>query len=385
MYSRFILKVSSLSTAAVAVASFSAACDSVAPVHPPRVSASVLDTIGNTPLIELKSLSALLGRRILAKAEFLNPGGSIKDRAALSIIDEFEKQGLLVPKNRRAPGTPPGIIVEATGGNTGIGLALVSSARGYDCIFTMPDKISPDKVAFAELLGARVVLCPTSVPFADERHYYQRAAAIARELGSRAVLGNQFETEMNWRAHYEGTGPEILRQVGGHIDAIVVSAGTGGTIGGLTRFFRERSPNTRIFLIDPPGSSLYRWVTEDVLAPTPDPTKVAEGVGIARLTANFKAGGAVDGAFVGSDQEMVDMAHFMLRHEGLLVGPSAALNVVGAVKLARKLEPGAVVVTVLCDGGERYRARLFNSSWLESQGLAVPARGVDSLEFVSSA
>ena len=352
------------------------------PRAPAAVAAGILDTIGNTPLIELRSLSALLGRRILAKAEHLNPGGSVKDRAALRIVDEFERKGQLVPRSRRAPGAPAGIIVEATGGNTGIGLALVAAARGYECVFTMPDRISADKVAFAELLGARVVLCPTAVPFTDPRHFYQHAAQLAVDLGPRAVLGNQFETDANWRAHYEGTGPEIIAQAaaaGLSVDAVVVSAGTGGTIGGLSRCFRERSPRTRIFLIDPPGSSLYSWVTGGALAPTPDPTRIAEGVGIGRLTANFKAAGDLDGAFAGRDQEMVDMAHFLLAHEGLLVGPSAALNVCGAVKAARGLPPGSTVATVICDGGERYRARLFNTAWLESEGLTAQGPGQASL------
>jgi cysteine synthase A len=342
-----------------------------------RVATGILDAIGDTPLIELKTIGAALGCRILAKAEHMNPGGSVKDRAALRIVDEFERQGLLVPRNRRAAGHPVGTIVEATGGNTGIGLALVAAARGYKCVFTMPDKVSPEKVAFAEMLGARVVLCPADLSFADPRHYYQHAKTLVRELGPGAVLGNQFETEFNWRAHYESTGPEILRQTGGAIDAVVVSAGTGGTIGGLSRFFRENSPATRMFLIDPPGSSLYRLVTAGALEATPNPTKLAEGVGIGRLTANFSAA-RVDNAFVGSDQEIVDMAYFLLRNEGLLVGPSAALNVVGAVKAARLLGPGATVVTVICDGGERYRGKLFNRGWLLEQGLTAPALPANS-------
>jgi cysteine synthase len=371
--------------AAVAALTANAAAEEKKDKNSPlvRVSDGVLESIGNTPLIELRSVGSQLGCRILAKAEHMNPGGSIKDRAALSIVNELEKQGRLVPRSRRASGDAAGTIVEATGGNTGIGFALVAAARGYDSVFTMPDSISPEKVAFAELLGARVVLCPSTVPFADPQHYYQRAQSIVNEMGAGAVFGNQFESEHNWRAHYEGTGPEIVRQAAeSHIDAIAVSAGTGGTIGGLSRFFHEHSPSTRIFLIDPPGSSLYRLVTAGALEPTPNPTKLAEGVGIGRLTANFRAA-SVDDAFVGTDQEIVDMAYFLLRNEGLLVGPSAALNVVGAVKAARVLGPGKTIVTVICDGGERYRGKLYNTAWLRERGLSVPEPAtLESLDFV---
>lgn len=327
----------------------------------PLVKSSVLECIGNTPLIELQSLSSATGCRILVKAEHMNPGGSVKDRPALRIIESAERDGRL-----KLGGT----IVEGTGGNTGVGMALVAAAKGYKAIFTMPANTAPEKVSLMETLGAQAIVCPT-VPFSDEeQHYYHRAKAIAAATPG-AVWGNQFEGKDNMMAHYTGTGPEIWAQSGGKVDAIALAAGTGGTIAGISTYLRERNPALKVFLIDPPGSALASLVRTGELTPSAGPT-IVEGIGIGRLTANFAAAlPHVDGAFDGTDAEAVDMAYFLLRNEGLFVGPSAALNVVGAVKAARQLGPGHTVVTVICDGGDRYRSKLYSPAWLAGQGLAV--------------
>jgi cysteine synthase A len=324
---------------------------------PPPLAASVLDLIGNTPLLELRSLSDATGCRILVKCEQFTPGGSVKDRAALSIVRAAEASGAL------APG---GAIVEATGGNTGIALALIAAQRGYRCFLTMPPTTSPEKVALARALGATVEVC-AAVAFGEPEHYYARAAAIAAERG--AVWTDQFENAANRAAHFDTTGPEIWAQAGGRVDALALGAGTGGTIGGLATFLRARNPALRVFLIDPPGSALAAYVTRGELVASPGPT-INEGIGLARITNNFAAAFPVEAAFQGVDAEVVDMAHFLLRREGLHVGPSAALNVIAAVKAARLLGPGHTVVTILCDGGARYAAKMAPDA-LAARGLAV--------------
>lgn len=270
---------------------------------PNAIKTSVLDCIGNTPLIELHSLSRATGCRILVKAEHMNPGGSVKDRPALRIVESAEREGRLLPG---------GTIVEGTGGNTGVGMALVAAAKGYKAIFTMPANTAPEKVTLMETLGAQAIVCPM-VPFTDEeQHYYHRARAIAMSTPG-AVWGNQFEGKDNMMAHYTGTGPEIWTQTGGKVDALALAAGTGGTIAGISNFLRERNPALKVFLIDPPGSALASLVRSGQLTPSAGPT-IVEGIGIGRLTANFAAAlPHVDEAFDGTDQEAVDMAFFLLR------------------------------------------------------------------------
>lgn len=326
---------------------------------PPPTQASILDSIGNTPLLELTSLSRATGCRILAKAEFMNPGGSVKDRPALALVLEAERAGLL---------KPGGCVVEGTGGNTGVGLALVCAARGYRCICTCPDNTSPDKIGLIAALGAKIIVCAPA-PFESPAHYYQRARAIAAsEPGG--VWGNQFESTANARSHYEGTGPELWAQSGERVDALALAAGTGGTIAGVSMFLRERNPALKVFLIDPPGSTLLALVRRGIVEASPGSTAIMEGVGIGRKTANF-ALARVDAAFEGSDQEALDMAYFLLRNEGVFVGPSAALNVVAAVKAARVMGPGKTIATVLCDGGDRYRSKLYSPAWLAERGLRI--------------
>jgi len=248
-------------------------------------------------------------------------------------------------------------------------MALVAAARGHAAVLVMPETISTDKMDLMRSLGARVVTRPP-VPFSDPRHYVHTARRIA-EATPGAVFGDQFESLENMRSHLEGTGPEIWRQAGGRVDGFVCAAGTGGTIAGVSHALKERSPAVRVYVIDPPGSSLAAFVDDGVPFPS-DGGTITEGIGIGRVTANF-ASARVDGAFRGSDEEAVAMMGYLLRHEGLFVGPSAALNVVGAVKLARVLGRGKTVVTILCDGGERYRASVNKPGYLQERGLGAAA------------
>jgi cysteine synthase A len=316
-------------------------------------------TIGNTPLIELPKLSAALGRTILGKAEFLNPGGSVKDRAARGIIDDFERRGLL---------EPGGTVVEGTAGNTGIGLALVGNARGYRTVIVMPDDQAAEKYALLRTYGADLRVAEAA-PFTNEaKNYYHVARRVAESILG-AVWANQFENTANAEAHERTTGPEIYAQTGGEIAAFVAAAGTGGTIAGVGRALRERDPRIRIVLADPYGSALFNYVKHGRLEAEGDSN--AEGIGIKRITANFSAA-PVDDALRVDDRTMVEMAHWLLREEGLFVGGSAALNVAAAARYAATLPPGSRIVTILCDGGDRYRSRLYNRAWLEENDV-VPA------------
>lgn len=316
--------------------------------------------VGNTPLIEILSLSKATGRRILGKAEHMNPGGSVKDRAAKWMVEAAEREGKL----------GSGIVVEGTAGNTGIGLALVCRARGYRCVIVMPNNQSDEKVSLLRALGAEVELTAPA-PFSDQNNYYHRARVRAEELG--AFWANQFENPANARAHFESTGPELWRQTDGRIDGFVCSAGTGGTIGGVSSFLKSKDPKVQCWVVDCAGSSLYAHVTAGTL--DAEGSSFLEGIGIRRITANF-AQAKLDGAFRGSDAEATEMVHWLLRKDGLFVGGSAGLNCVGAVQLARKLPKGSTVVTVLCDTAARSQSRLFNDEWLREQ--KVKPRDVES-------
>jgi cysteine synthase A len=342
-------------------------------------SGGVLAAVGNTPLIEIGSLSRATGCRILVKCENLNPGGSVKDRAAARILLDAEAQGKLVPRHLRPAGAPTPIVVEGTGGNTGIALALLAAARGYDLILTMPDNIAPEKIRAARLLGAEVVVCAAQ-PFSNPGHFYHTAGRLAAERGG--VWVDQFENASNSAAHYDTTAPEIWAQSGGRVDAFVAAAGTGGTLAGVSTYLRGKAPACKVFLVDPPGSSLAAFVETGVMAPASG-TTITEGIGINRLTANMKRA-RVDAVFRGTDAEAVAMAYYLLRREGIWVGPSAALNVVGAVKAARALGPGHTVVTILCDGGERYATKVFDPAWMAARGYATDVdAGRDHADFVA--
>jgi cysteine synthase len=326
----------------------------------------LLDAVGHTPLIRLTSLSEATGCHILGKAEHLNPGGSVKDRAARQIVLDAEADG-------RLGGAGPREIVEGTAGNTGIGLALVARARGYRCHIVMPDNLSPEKIELLRTLGAELHLVPPK-PFADPGNYYHVARRLAEERG--AFWADQFENPSNARAHLLTTGPEILADAG-KVDGFVATAGTGGTIAGVSAYLAVHQPKAQSWLIDCEGSSLYHHVTRGTL--DADGSSILEGVGIRRITANF-AGAHLHGAFAGRDREAVEMSHWLLEHDGLFVGGSAGLACAGAVKLARLLGPGATIVTILCDGGGRYASRLFDDAWLASKGLSPTARDLDFVE-----
>jgi cysteine synthase len=318
-------------------------------------------TIGNTPLIRLEGLSRQTGCEILGKAEFLNPGGSVKDRAALWMIREHEKSGAL---------RPGGTVVEGTAGNTGIGLAHVCNARGYRCVIFMPDTQSPEKVALLETLGAEVRQVP-AVAYRDPMNYQKQAGRFAESLPG-AVWANQFDNVANRQAHEESTGPEIWRQTAGRIDAFVAATGTGGTLAGVARYLKGRRPDVRIVLADPMGSALYNWVKSGRAEMSPGPS-ITEGIGNSRVTDNL-AGAPIDDAVQVGDQAMVDMVYDQLHHDGWLFGSSTGINLCAAVTVAGQLGPGHTIVTVLCDGGGRYQSRLFNPAFLTGKGLTVPSR-----------
>jgi cysteine synthase A len=321
--------------------------------------------IGNTPLIRLPKLSAAIGREIFGKAEYLNPGGSVKDRAALGIIEDFERRGLL---------TAGGVVVEGTAGNTGIGLTLVGNARGYRTIIVMPDDQAPEKYALLKLYGADLRVVPAA-PYTNEANYYHEARRIAESIPG-AVWANQFENTVNRDTHERTTGPEIVAQMAGKLDAFVAAAGTGGTIAGTGRALKAHNAAIRIVLCEPYGSALYNYVKHGELKAEGD--SFAEGIGIKRLVANF-AGAPVDDAVRVDDRTMVEMAHWLLREEGLFVGGSAALNVAGAAHYASMLPAGSRIVTVLCDGGDRYRSRLYDAAWLAENDVVPQAKDLSFL------
>jgi cysteine synthase A len=319
-----------------------------------------VDAVGNTPLIRLGGLSRETGCEILAKAEFMNPGGSVKDRAAKWIIEDYEARGLL------ARG---GTVVEGTAGNTGIGLAHVCNARGYQHILLMPDNQSPEKYALLEALGAEVRKVPV-VPYSNPLQYQHQAGRLAQELPG-AVWSNQFDNIANRRAHRESTGPEIWAQTCGKVDAFVASSGTGGTLAGTSEYLKSVNPKVRTVLADPPGSSLFEYVLRGEVKAT-GKGSITEGIGIARVTDNFN-GAPVDTAVHVEDAETVAMVYRLLHEEGLFLGSTSGINVAAAVRVARELGPGHTIVTILCDGGARYTSRLYNRTWLAEKGLLEAA------------
>ena len=325
-----------------------------------EIRVGVTGCVGNTPLILLKKLSDALGREILCKAEHLNPGASVKDRAAKFMIEAAEAAGTL---------RPGGTIIEGTAGNTGIGLAMLALARGYRAIIVMPDNQSPEKYAALRALRAELRTVKAT-KFADPNHFYHTAKRLGEELKD-AVWTDQFENPANAQAHYVTTGPEIWRQTEGRIDALVMSSGTGGTMGGTSCFLKEKAPNARVVLADPPGSGLYSYVKTGEMKTEGD--SITEGIGIMRVTQNF-ARGKVDDAVRVVDKNVVEMAHWLLAEEGLFAGSSSALNVWAAARIARDLPRGARLVTFICDGGQRYQSRLFDETWLAEKGLSPQAQ-----------
>jgi len=324
------------------------------------VRSGFIDAVGNTPLIRLAGLSRETGCEIYGKAEFMNPGGSVKDRAAKWIVMDAEARGVL---------KPGGTVVEGTAGNTGIGLAHVCSARGYRLILLMPDNQSPEKYQLLEALGAEVRKVPV-VPYSNPNQYQHQAGRLAQELPN-AVWSNQFDNTANRRAHVESTGPEIWAQTQGRIDAFVASSGTGGTLAGTAEYLKSRSAGIRTVLADPPGSALYEYVLHGE-AKANGKGSITEGIGIGRVTDNFN-GAPVDSAVHVEDPETVAMVYRLMREEGLFLGSTSGINVAAAVRVARELGPGHTVVTILCDGGAKYVSRLYNRAWLAEKGLLEAA------------
>jgi cysteine synthase A len=319
--------------------------------------------IGDTPLIRLRRASERTGCTILGKAEFLNPGGSVKDRAALSMVRDAEERGAL---------RPGGVIVEGTAGNTGIGLAHVAAARGYRCVIVMPDTQSQEKKDTLRQIGAELRLVP-ALPYANPNNYIRvsgrLAAEIARAHPAGAVWANQFDNVANRRAHVETTGPEIWRQTEGKVDAFICAVGSGGTLAGTALALRARNPAIRIGLADPFGAALYSFFTTGQLKA--EGSSITEGIGQGRITANLE-GLKVDDAFRIPDDEALRAVFELVEHEGLFLGASSGINVAGAERLAARLGPGKTIVTVLCDGGGRYASRLFNPEFLRGKGLPTP-------------
>ena len=315
-----------------------------------------VDTVGNTPLIRLNSFSEETGCEILGKAEFLNPGGSVKDRAALYIIEDAEKKGLL---------KPGGTVVEGTAGNTGIGLAHICNAKGYKCLIIIPETQSQEKIDTLRTLGAEVRLVP-AVPYKNPNNYVKVSGRVAEEMDN-AIWANQFENLANRDAHYETTGAEIWAQTDGKIDGWVAATGTGGTYAGVAMYLKNKNPSVRCVVADPMGSGLYSYVKTGEIKP--EGKSITEGIGNSRITGNME-GAPIDDAIQIDDQECVRVIYQLLNKEGLFMGGSVGINVGAAVALAKQMGPGHTIVTVLCDGGGRYQSRLYNREWLAEKGLA---------------
>ncbi|MCE3010120.1 MAG: cysteine synthase A [Proteobacteria bacterium] len=322
------------------------------------MSMGVLDQIGNTPLIHLKKLSEMTGNEIYGKAEFMNPGGSVKDRAAKAMVLDAEAKGLLRPGST---------IYEGTAGNTGIGLAVVAAARGYHSKIVLPDNQAPEKYDTLKALGADLVLVKPC-PFSDPNHFYHTARRLS-ESDPQGFWANQFENLANFQTHFETTGPEIWNQTQGFITDFVSATGTGGTISGVSRFLKSKNSNVKVTLVDPDGSGMKSYFETGEIKS--QGSSVTEGIGIMRLTANFKQA-QIDRAMNVNDQKMISMLYFLAREEGLLVGTSAALNCFAAYELSRQnRNQGKKIVTILCDSALRYQSRVFNPQWLAEKGLEV--------------
>jgi cysteine synthase len=327
------------------------------------VCSSTIEAIGRTPLIRLRHVSEQTGCEIYGKAEFLNPGGSVKDRAALFIVKDAEERGLL---------RPGGVIVEGTAGNTGIGLALVANARGYRTVIVIPETQSQEKKDALRQSGADLREVP-AVPYANPNNYVKVSGRLVEEIAKHepagAIWANQFDNVANRRAHFETTGPEIWEQTRGRIDGFICAVGTGGTLAGVGMYLKEKKPGVVIGLADPPGAALYNWYSHGELKA--QGSSITEGIGQSRITKNLE-GAPVDEAFQIPDDEAIPMVFDLIAREGLLLGTSTGVNVAGAIRLARHMGPGHTIVTVLADGAQRYASRLFNPEFLRSKNLPVP-------------
>jgi cysteine synthase A len=319
--------------------------------------------VGNTPLIKLRKASELTGCTILGKAEFLNPGGSVKDRAAKYIVLDAEKKGLI---------EPGGLIVEGTAGNTGIGLALVGNSRGYRTLILMPNTQSQEKQDALRLCGAELRTVP-AVPYRDPNNYVHVAERTAQECRAGephgVVYANQWDNLANREAHFDGTGPEIWEQTNGQVDGFICAVGTGGTLSGVGAYLKQKNPDVVIAAADPLGACIYSWVKTGELKGSG--SSITEGIGQGRVTGNL-AEAVIDDAYQIPDTEMLPIVYDLLQYEGLLMGGSTGINVAGAIRLAKDLGPGKTIVTVLCDSGARYQSKLFNPEFLAAKGFPLP-------------
>ncbi len=321
------------------------------------------ESIGNTPLIKLKAASEVTGCHIYGKAEFLNPGGSVKDRAALALIKDAQEKKLI---------SKGGIVVEGTAGNTGIGLCLLGNSLGYKTIIVMNDNQTQEKKDTLKNIGADLRLVSPK-PYKDDGNYVKVAGRLAEELKSTnnygVVWANQFDNTANAKGHYETTGPEIWEQTDGQIDGFVCASGTGGTIGGVSNYLKEKNKDVKIYLSDPSGSSLYNFITSGELKS--EGGSITEGIGSSRVTANF-AEAKIDGAFSIDDHESLPILYELIKNEGLSLGTSCGVNIAGAIRLAKKLGPGKTIVTILCDKSDKYNSKMFNKKFLQEKGLPFP-------------
>ena len=327
------------------------------------VRSGFIDSIGNTPLIKLKAASAATGCDIYGKAEFLNPGGSVKDRAALAMIQDAEKRGAL----RKG-----GVVVEGTAGNTGIGIALVANALGYRSVIVMPETQSQEKKDMLRLCGADLRLVP-ALPYANPGNYVRYSETLAKEIAAKepngAIWANQFDNVANRDGHYRTTGPEIYEQTNGKVAGFTCSVGSGGTLAGVGMALKERNPGIKIALSDPMGSAMYNWAIKGELKS--EGNSVTEGIGQGRVTKNLE-GAPIDAAYQITDEEALPVLFDLIEHEGLVLGGSTAINIVGAMRLAQDLGPGKTVVPILADGGQRYQSKLFNPAFLREKKLPIP-------------
>jgi cysteine synthase A len=322
-----------------------------------------IETIGNTPLVKLKRASELTGCTILGKAEFLNPGGSVKDRAAWGIVKDAEARGAL---------KPGGVIVEGTAGNTGIGLALVGNARGYRTVIVIPETQSQEKKDMLTLCGADLRQVPAA-PYSNPNNYVHFSERLAKEIAASdpkgAIWANQFDNVANRQIHVETTGPEIWDQTDGKVDAFTCSVGTGGTLAGIGIALKERNQKVKIYCADPMGASLYNYYEHGTLKA--EGNSITEGIGQSRITKNLE-GAPIDGAFQITDEEALPVLFDLVKEEGLILGGSSGINIVGAMRAAKELGPGHIIVTILADYGTRYQSKLFNPDFLRSKNLPVP-------------
>ena len=329
-----------------------------------KTAPDVLAAIGNTPLIKLRHASEATGCTILGKAEFMNPGGSVKDRAALAIVHDAMAKGQL---------NPGGLIVEGTAGNTGIGLALVANALGFKTVIVIPDTQSQEKKDMLRLQGAELIEVP-AVPYANPNNYVKVSGRLAERLAKDhaqgAIWANQFDNVANRRGHYETTGPEIYAQTEGKVDGFTCAVGTGGTLAGVGMALKERNKNIKIAISDPMGAALYHFYAHGTLKA--EGSSITEGIGQGRITANLTYA-PIDMAFQISDEEALPILFDLAEQEGMLLGGSAAINIAGAIQLAKEMGPGHTIVTILCDGGARYASKLYNPAFLREKKLPIPA------------